>query len=114
AGVLMPGDSFAVSRHLAEEMRAPGDHILTEQVLDTGNNARICQDVINAAIAKMRRADGVTIAARGQGSCQKFIEVTPDGSNLFSIEDPNARQVPVAIEGGNLLARKRCGMLCGR
>jgi hypothetical protein len=38
----------------------------------------------------------------------------PDTRNLFFIEDANPGQVPVAIEGCNLLKSERCWMLCRR
>lgn len=62
----MPGDALPISRHLAEEMRTPGNHVLAEQVPNWGDNARMCEDVINAAITKMRGADGITVPAGGQ------------------------------------------------
>src|ERR1700688_2379479 len=110
----MPGDSFAISRHFAKEMRTPGNHILANQVLDAGHNTRVRQDVVNTSIAEVRRADGVAVAPCGEPPGQQFIEVTTDAGYLFFIEDTNAGQVTVAIKSCNLLRGQSCGTFGGR
>src|ERR1700691_4615947 len=98
----MPGDSFAISRHFAKEMRTPRNHVLANQVLDAGHNTCIRQDVVNTSIAEVRRADRVAVAACGQRPGQQLVKVTTDARYLFFIEDPNTGQVTVAIKSGNL------------
>src|ERR1700735_5778968 len=99
----MPGDPFAISRHLAEEVRAPANHVLANQVLDASHDTRIGQDVVNTSMAKVRGADRVAVAPCGKRSGQQFIKVTTDAGYLFFIEDPNAGQVTVSIKSCNLL-----------
>ena len=41
AGVLMPGNAFAIPGHFAEEMRAPAYDIRPQKVLHTGGNFRM-------------------------------------------------------------------------
>jgi hypothetical protein len=109
----MPGDPFAIARHFAKEMRAPGNHVLANQVLDTGHNTRICQDVVNPSMAEMRRGDRVAVAPCGKRPGQQFIKVRTDAGYLVLIEDANAGQVTVAIKSCNLLRGQSCGTLGG-
>jgi len=87
----VPGDSFAVSGHFAKEVRAPCDHVLAQQVFDAGYDAWMRQDVVNAPVLEVRRADRIAIAARSQRFRQQFIKVMPYAGNLLLIENPNAR-----------------------
>ena len=41
AGVLMPGNAFAVSRHFAKKMGSPTDDVGPEEVADAGDDARV-------------------------------------------------------------------------
>src|SRR5271170_6271595 len=110
----MPGDPFAISGHFAKEMRAPGNHVLANQVLDAGHNARIRQDVVNTTMAEVRRGDRVAVAARGERPGQQFIKVATDSGYLFVIEDANPGQITFAIKSCNLLWCQRYGMLVSR
>jgi hypothetical protein len=59
-----------------------------------------------------RRADRIAITACRERSRQELIKVTPDPGNLFFVEDANSGQIPVAIEGCDLVTCERCRMLC--
>src|ERR1700730_3551670 len=107
----MPGDSFAISRHFAKEMRTPGNYVFADQVLDAGHNTVVRQDVVNTSIAEVRRADRVAVAACGERPGQQFIKVTTDAGYLFFIEDANPGQVTVAIKSCNLLRGQSCRTL---
>src|SRR5262252_3214865 len=99
----MPGYAFTISRHFAEEMRAPGNHIVAQQVLYTSHNTGVRQDVVNAAMAEVGRANRIAVTAGGQRFRQKVIEVTPDAGNFFFVEDANASQIAVVIEDSDLI-----------
>src|ERR1700722_9815028 len=107
----MPGDPFPISRHFAEEVRAPATHVLADQVLDASHNTGIRQDVVNTSMTKVRRADGIAVAPCGKRPSQQLIKVTTDAGYLFCIEDPNAGQVTIAVESCNLLRGQSRGML---
>ena len=50
AGVLMPGNTFAIPGHFAEEMGAPAYDIQPQKVLHPGDDFRMGEEIINAAI----------------------------------------------------------------
>ncbi len=50
AGVLMPGNAFAVSRHFAKKMGSPADNLRPQQIINTGDDAGVGEEIINAAI----------------------------------------------------------------
>jgi len=109
ARVLVPGDPLAVPRHFAKEMRAPGHYFLAKQVFDSTHNARVRQNIVDASVAQVRRADGITIAARGQRLRQEVVKVTPYICYLVCIENPKAGQVSIAIKRFDLLRRQHLG-----
>ena len=111
----MPGDPLPVAWQLTKEMGTPADHVLAEQVLNQSYDARIRQQIVNAAVAQMRRGDGIAVAAGSQSPGQQVIEVTADVRDFRFAEDPKRRQIAVAIESRDLLARQSLGVfLCGR
>jgi hypothetical protein len=55
----------------------------------------------------MRRADRVTAAAPGQDSGQDSVEIAPVFGDLVFAENANATQVPVTVEGGDLIGSER-------
>ena len=71
----MPGDSLAVAGHLAEEVRAPGDHVVAQKVFHVRDDPRVREQVIDTAVAQVRGADGIAIAAGGEGLREEFVEV---------------------------------------
>ena len=50
AGVLMPRHAFAVSGHFAKKMGSPADNLRPQQILNTGDDAGVGEEIINAAI----------------------------------------------------------------
>ena len=50
AGILMPGYAFAISGHFAKKMGSPANNVRPKQILHTGNDARVGEEIINAAI----------------------------------------------------------------
>ena len=50
AGVLMPGNAFAIPGHFAEEMGTPAYDVRPQKVLHTGDDFRMGEEIINAAI----------------------------------------------------------------
>ena len=50
AGVLMPRHAFAVPGHFAKKMGSPTDNLRPKQILHTGNDARVGEKIINAAV----------------------------------------------------------------
>ena len=50
AGVLMPRHAFAVPGHFAKKMGSPANNVRPKQILHTGNDARVGEEIINAAI----------------------------------------------------------------
>ncbi len=50
AGVLMPGNALAIPGHFAEEMGSPAYDIRSQKVLHTGDDFRMGEEIINAAI----------------------------------------------------------------
>jgi hypothetical protein len=112
AGVLMPGNPLAVARHLAEEMRSPGDHIFAEQILDPRHNSRMCEDVVNAPVLQMGRDDGITVAAGRDGFGKKLVEVATNAGNLFLIKDADSGQICLLVEGHYLFTGERLRVLC--
>src|SRR5580700_10441778 len=66
AGILMPGDPFPVAWQFAKKVGTPADDIRTEQILNQSDDARVGQQIVNAAIAQMGRGDGIAVAAGGK------------------------------------------------
>ena len=50
AGVLMPGNAFTIPGHFAEEMGTPAYDVRPQKVLHTGDDFRMGEEIINAAI----------------------------------------------------------------
>src|ERR1700722_17805762 len=98
----MPRDPFPVSRHLAEEVRSPGDHILPDQILNPIHNAPIRQNVINAAITQVRRTDGVTVSAFGYSLREQLVEIPADAHHFVFAEYLNVRHIAITVESRNL------------
>src|SRR5262249_15947344 len=97
-GVLVPGDGFAVVRHLAEKVGSPGDDVGAQQVFDTGHDPFVREDVVHAAVLRMRGADRITVAPGGDDSRQQPVGGTADLPNLGLAEDGDSADVAVAVE----------------
>src|SRR5271163_3300428 len=91
-GILMPGDPLPVAWQLTKEMGAPTDYVLAEQVLNQSYDARIRQQIVNAAMAQMRRGDGIAVASGSQSPGQQVIEVSANVRDFRFAEDPKRRQ----------------------
>src|SRR5262245_11232940 len=102
----MPGDTLAIAGHLAEEMRAPGDHVFAEQIRHARDDARVGQDIENTAVAEMRCADGIAIPAGSQRAGKQIVEVAANAGDLIFLENPYAFEEPLAIEIRNLTRRQ--------
>ena len=50
AGVLMPSNAFAVSGHFAKKMGSLADNLRPQQILNTGDDARVGEQIINTAV----------------------------------------------------------------
>ena len=50
AGVLMPCHALAVSGHFAKKVGSPADNLRPQQILNTGNDARVGEEIINASV----------------------------------------------------------------
>src|SRR5262249_15633846 len=96
--VLVPRDALAVAGHLAEEVRAPGDDVLTQQVGNVRHDPRMGEQVVDTAVAEMRRADRVAVATGGEGAGEQIVEVGADLVDLREGENPDALQVPVVVK----------------
>ena len=83
---------------LAEVVRPPADDVLAEQVPDVGHDARVRQEVVDAAVSQVRRADRVTVAALGQHAGQQRVEVATVLGDLLLAENANPLEVAVAVE----------------
>ena len=97
AGILMPGDAFAVVRHFAEEVRSPRDHIFAQQVADTVHDPPIGQQVVHAAIFQMGRADRIACSARGQNPGQEIVKIAAILQAFGLAKDADPFEVSVAI-----------------
>src|SRR6266581_3390833 len=100
----MPGDPFAISGHLTEEVRAPRDHVLAQQVLHTLYNARLGQQIVDAAVPEMRCADRIAVAAGRQRPGEQLIEVVSNTGDLIFAEDSDPLQITAGIERTNQFA----------
>ena len=80
----MPGHFFTVSRHLAEKMRAPGNHVITKNVGDVIHQNRVRQHIVDSTMLHVSGADGIAVATSGNRFFQKLVEVLADVSDVFS------------------------------
>jgi hypothetical protein len=106
-GVLVPGNGFAVAGHLAEEVRAPSDHVRAEEVADQGDDARVGEQVVDAPVFPVGGGDGIAVAALGEDAGEQRVEVGPDLRDLGLVEDADATEVAVAVERLDLRGRER-------
>src|SRR3954454_1294681 len=107
----MPGDPLAIPRPLAEKVRAPGNDVLAEQILNPRHHPGMRQEIVNAPITEMRGADRVAIAARRERPCQEFIKVSANVCDLVFTENANPGEIAVAVESGNLFRGESGGVL---
>jgi hypothetical protein len=69
------------------------------------------QQIVDAAIAKVRRADRIAVAAGCQRTRQQLVKVAPDIRDLVSAEYLNSCQIAVAIEALDFRRRQPLRML---
>jgi hypothetical protein len=69
-----------------------------EQIAHDGDDARVREQIVHGAVAKMGRADGVTGPPCSEHARQQIIEIPAVLGNLVGIEDANALQISVSIE----------------
>ena len=61
----MPRDLLAILRHLAEEVRTPADHVLTDQISNARGDFRVRKNVPDSAILQVGRTDRITVTTLG-------------------------------------------------
>src|SRR5574341_434847 len=103
----MPAHPLAIVRHLAEVMRSPSDHVLSEQVFDYSYDAWMREQIVDFSVFQMRGADRITVAAFGDHARQQLVEITAMRGDLVFVEDADAFEKAVAVERFDLFARKR-------
>ena len=87
-------------------MRSPADDIGPENVFGDRHYGWVGEDVEDGAVEKMRRADGIAVAAGGQGSLQQFVKVGPDDVDLAIIVDSKVLEKAIALAAFELFRRQ--------
>jgi len=68
----VPGDALAVAWHFAEEVRAPTDDVLAQQVAGDSHDPSIGQYVVDPAVAEMGGGDGLAVSAGGERARERL------------------------------------------
>ena len=110
AGVLMPRDAFAVAGEFAEKMGAPADDVGSEEVADAGDDARVSEEVVDAAMLEMGGADGVAVAAGSEGLFEEAIEVCAAACNFGVVKNIDGGDVAFGVKVVDLFAAERGGL----
>jgi len=110
AGVLMPRHAFAVPGHFAKKMGSPTDNLRPKQILHTGNDARVGEKIINAAIFQMSGANGVAIAAVGEGLLEESVEVGTVPGDFDFFKNGERADIAGFVEVVDLFAGERGGV----
>ena len=110
AGVLVPRDAFAVAGEFAEKMGAPADDVGSEEVADAGDDARVSEEVVDAAMLEMGGADRIAVAAGSEGLFEEAIEVCAATCNFDVVENIDGSDVAFGVKVVDLFAGKRGGL----
>ena len=94
---------------LQKKCEPQANQVLAEQIFDSGHNARMRQNVVNAAVAEVRRADGIAIAARGERLRQEFVKVMPDTCYLFLSKIRMPAKYPSRLNASTCSTVSICG-----
>ena len=108
AGVLMPRHAFAVPGHFAKKMGSPTDNLRPKQILHTGNDARVGEKIINAAIFQMSGANGVAVTTFSDGLLKKAIKVAAQIINFGTIEYTDGLDKSVFVKVSNIFTSECC------
>ena len=108
AGILMPRYAFAISGHFAKKMRSPANNVRPKQILHTANDARVGEEIINAAIFQMSGANGVAVTTFSDGLLKKAIKVGAQIISFGTIEYTDGPDKSVFVEVGNIFAGEFC------
>ena len=99
-------DDLAVPGQFAEEVRAPTDDIVAEQVADVGDDPRLIDDIVHHARLQMGRYDGVVVVPPRHDLVDHAVELVPYGADFRVRVDAERFQVTLLIEGIDLISRE--------
>src|SRR4051812_30705205 len=102
----MPGDFLTIFWHFTEKVRAPSNHVFTQQIPDTGRDLGVGEDIPHASIFQMCGTDRVTITTRRNDLLQEIVKILTNAGNLRIRIDANSFDIPFAIELIDLLERQ--------
>src|ERR1700722_2348713 len=105
----MPAHCFPIVRHLAKEMRSPGDHTGTQNIGNNCHDPRIGQHIPNSSMPKVCGADGIAVFTFREILCQEFVEVASQFSDFRIRKDPEWLQVTLAVESFDLFGSQYFG-----
>lgn len=108
--ILVPGDRFSVMRHFAEEVRAPADDVLAQQITYAVDNPGVCENIVDFAILQMGRADRIAVPAGCNHSREEIIEVGANLKNLRLVKNRDWSDITFGIELFNLRVPESLGL----
>ena len=94
----MPAHPLAVAWLLEEEVGAPQDQVLAEQVLHQVQDARFGAQVVEAGAVAVPAVDGVAVEPGGHRLGEQVVTVGAQCRHLLSVEHLQREQVAQLVE----------------